>query len=196
MPVKIIHPDHVEIVGLGHVLLTAPHASGPDADLHTGQIVEEAALTSRSFAVIGTVNREFLDLNRIKSAQSEFRKGIEGFVSEDGIRYILDIRGKKESGVDIGTVAGQTSSDSTTELVRSRLVRDFTVKVNSEYKGDEPGSLVTSYNRRDAKGNFAVETIQIQFGQEERQFQREKVIRDISEIADILNARPVGSRGD
>src|SRR6266849_4093311 len=196
MPVKIIHPDHVEIVGLGRVLLTAPHATSVDADLHAGQIVEEAALTSRSFAVIGKVDKEFLDWNRIQSAQSEFRKGIEGFVSEDGIGYILDIHGKKEPGVEIGTVAGSTCSDSTTELVRSRLIKDFTVNVNSEYKGDEPGSVITSYNRRDAKGNFAVETIQIRFGHEERQLLREKVIMDISEIADILKARLEPARTD
>ncbi|TMI44329.1 N-formylglutamate amidohydrolase [Candidatus Bathyarchaeota archaeon] len=191
MPVKIIHPDHVEIVGLGHVLLVALHTASPDADLHTGTIVEEAALTSRSYAVIGKVSREFLDLNRIQSAQSEFRKSIEGFIAEDGIRYILDIRGKKEPGVNIGIAEGQTCSDSTTELVKSRLSKDFTVKVNSEYKGDEPGSIVTGYNRKDAEGNFVVETIQVEFGHEERQFQKEKVISDISEIADILNARLV-----
>jgi hypothetical protein len=192
MPVKIIHLDHVEIVGLGRVLLAAPHAASPNADLHTGPIVEEAALTSRSYAVIGKVSREFLDPNRIQSAQSELRKSIEGFIAEDGIRYILDIRGKKEPGVDIETAVGQTSSDSTTELVRSRLVKNFTVKVNSEYSR-EPGSMVTSYNRKDANGNFVVETIQVDFGHEERQFQREKVITDISEIADILNAGLVAS---
>ena len=196
MPVKIIHPDHVEIVGLGHVLLTAPHIASPDADLHTGTIVEEAALTSRSYAVIGKVSREFLDLNRIQSAQSEFRKSIEGFIAEDGIRYVLDIRGKKEPGVNIETAAGRTCSDSTTELVRSRLSKDFTVKVNSEYKGVESGSVVTSYNSKDAKGNFVVETIQVEFGHEERNFQREKVISDISEIADILDGQLVASRGD
>jgi len=196
VPVKIIHPDHVEIVGLGLVLLTAPHSASPDADLHTGTIVEEAALTSRSYAVIGKVSREFLDLNRIQSAQLEFRKSIEGFIAEDGIRYLLDIHGKKESGVDIVITAGQTCSDSTTELVRSRLVKDFMVKVNNQNKGVESGSIVTSSNRRDAKGNFIVETIQIEFGHEERQFQREKVISDISEIADLLNARLVVSRGE
>ena len=196
MPVKIIHPDHVEIVGIGHVLLVALHTASPDADLHTGTIVEEAALTSRSYAVIGKVSREFLDLNRIQSAQLEFRKSIEGFIAEDGIRYLLDIHGKKESGVDIVITAGQTCSDSTTELVRSRLVKDFMVKVNNQNKGDESRSIFTSYNRKDAKGNFVVETIQIGFGHEERQFQREKVISDISEIADILNARLVASRGD
>src|SRR2546427_9599098 len=144
MPVKIIHHDHMEIVGLGHVLLIAPHATGPDADLHTGQIVEEAALTSRSFAVIGKVDKEFLDWNRVQSAQSEFRKGIEGFVSEDGIRYILDIRGKKEPGVDIGTDAAQTSSDSMTELVRSGLVDIFTGNGDNDNKGTERGSRCTS----------------------------------------------------
>src|SRR5713101_7917728 len=103
MPVKIIHPDHVEIVGLGHVLLTAPHIASPDADLHTGTIVEEAALTSRSYAVIGKVSKEFLDLGKIRSAKSELRKGIETFIAEDGIRYVLDIRGRKEPGVEIRT---------------------------------------------------------------------------------------------
>ena len=76
------------------------------------------------------------------------------------------------------------------------MVKDFTVKVNNQYKGVDSGSVVTSYNRKDAQGNFIVETLQIEFGHEERQFQREKVISDISEIADLLNARLVVSRGD
>ncbi len=196
MPVKIIHSDHVEIVGLGRVLLTAPHTTSPDADLHTGSIVEEAALTSRSYAVIGKVSKKFLDLSKIQSVKSEFRKGIETFIAEDGIRYVLDIHGKKDPGVDIGTALGQTSSDSTTELVRARLVKDFTVTMNTGFVKLEPGSMVTSYDRKDEKGDFVVETIQIDFGHEERQFQREKVIMDISEIADILNARLGASRTD
>ena len=76
------------------------------------------------------------------------------------------------------------------------MVNDFTVTADGEDKVDEPGSTVPSYDRKDAKGNFAVETIQIQFGHEERQFLREKVIRDVSEIADILNARLEPSRSD
>src|SRR5438445_11570880 len=114
MPVKMVHPDHVEIVGLGHVLLTAPHTTSPDADLHTGTIVEEAALTSRSYAVIGKVSREFLDLNRIQTAQLEFRKSIEGYIAEDGIRYLLDIHGQNDPAVDSVITAGQTGTDSTT----------------------------------------------------------------------------------
>jgi hypothetical protein len=191
MPVKIIHPDHIEIVGLGRVLLTTPHASSLDADVHAGSIVEEAALTSRSYAVIGKVSREFLDLNRIQAAKSELRKSIESFIAEDGIRYLLDIHGKKESGIDVGTAAGKTCSDSTTELVRSRLRKDFMVKVNDGSMELEPGGVVTSYSRKNAEQDFVVETIQIDFGHEERQFQREKIIGHVSEIADILNARLV-----
>ena len=196
MPIKIIHPDHVEIVGIGRVLLIAPHVASPDADLYTGSIVEEAALTSRSYAVIGKVSKEFLDLSKIQSAKSELRKGIETFIAEDGIRYVLDIRGKMEPGVEIRTPVGQTSSPSTTELVRTRLVKDFTVRVNDDYKELETGDVVPSYNSKDAKGDFVVETIEIEFGQDERQFQREKVISDLSEIADILNARLGASRTD
>ena len=196
MPVKIIHPDHVEIVGIGRVLLIAPHVASPDADLYTGSIVEEAALTSRSYAVIGKVSKEFLDLSKIQSAKSEFRKGMETFIAEDGIRYVLDIRGKMEPGVEIRTPVGQTSSPSTTELVRTRLVKDFTVRVNDDYKELETGDVVPSYNSKDAKGDFVVETIEIEFGQDERQLQREKVISDLSEIADILNARLGASRTD
>ena len=189
MPVKIIHPDHMEIVGLGHVLLTAPHASSPEADNHTGSIVEEAALTSRSYAVIGKVSKEFLDLHRIQAAHSEFRKGVAAFIEEDGIRYLLDIHGKKDPGVDVKTSPGLTSSDSTTGLVTSRLAKDFTVNVIEEFAKLEPGSVVSTYSRKSATGDFLLETVQIDFGQEERQFQREKVISDVSEIADILNSR-------
>ena len=196
MPVKIIHPDHVEIVGLGRVLLATPHSASPDADLHIGSIVEEAALTSRSYAVIGKVGKEFLNLDRVQSARSELRKGIETFIAEDGIRYVLEVRGKMDPGVDIGIAPGQTSSDSTTELVRARLVKDFTVRMNREIENLEPDSMVMSFNRKDDKGNFVVETVQLDFGHVERQFQRENVIRDIAEIADILNARLGTSRAD
>src|SRR2546428_12323653 len=122
MPVKIIHPDHVEIIGLGHVLLTAPHIANPDADLYTGPIVEEAALNSRSFAVIGKVSRDFLDLNRIQSAKSELRKSVDSFIVEDGIRNHLEILWKKQSGVAIGTLSRQTSSDSSYVLAWHSLV--------------------------------------------------------------------------
>src|SRR5712692_4305986 len=118
MPLKITRADHVEFMGEGYVLLTAPHAAGPEADLHTGQIVEDAALVSRSCAVIGKVSREYLDLTKIQAARTEFRKSIDTLLANNGIRIIFDIHGKKDPGVDIGTALGETASEETTNLVR------------------------------------------------------------------------------
>jgi hypothetical protein len=76
------------------------------------------------------------------------------------------------------------------------LVKDFAVTVNSELKGLGPGITVPSYSPKDGKGEFVVEHVQIEFGHEERQLQREKVILDVSEIVDILNARLAAPRAD
>ncbi len=189
MPLKIMRPDHTELVGRGYVLLTAPHAAGPEADLHTGQIVEDAALVSRCYAMIGKISREFVDLNRVEAARTEFRKSISTLLTDDGIRCILDIHGKKESGVDIGTAEGQTASESTTDLVKTRLSKDFLVKVNEKYMGLKPGSIITTYGKKDASGAFPVEAVQIEFGHKERNDQREKVVTDIAELVSLVNIK-------
>ncbi len=189
LPIKIIRPDHVEIIGRGYVLLTAPHAAGPEADLHTGQIVEDAALVSRCYAVIGKVSREYIDLNRVQAARTEFRKSIDALLEDNGIRCILDIHGKKEPGVDIGTAEGKTCSEPTTDLVRDRLSRDFAVGVNEKFMGEKPGSIVTTYGKRDSSGGFPVEAVQIEFGHEERHSEKEKVIKDIAELVALINVK-------
>lgn len=189
LPIKIIRPDHTELVGTGYVLLTAPHAAGPEADLHTGQIVEDAALASRCYALIGKISREYIDLNRIQAAQTEFRKSIDTLIEENGVRCILDIHGKKESGVDIGTALGKTCTEDTTELVRTFLSRDFPVTVNAKYMGLKPGSIVTTYEKTDPKAGFLVQAVQLEFGHEERANQRDKVVNDIAELVGLMNGK-------
>ena len=189
MPIKIIRPDHMEIVGQGYVLLTAPHAAGPEADLYTGQIVEDAALVSRSYAVVGKVSREYVDLNRVEAARTEFRKSIDTLLEDNGIRCILDIHGKKEPSIDIGTAQGETASEDTTGLVKKRLSRDFTVKVNEKYMGLKPGSIITTYGKKNTNGQFLVEAVQIEFGHEERHSERDKVVNDIAELVALINLK-------
>ena len=189
VPIKIIRPDHVELVGMGYVLLTAPHAAGPDADLHTGQIVEDAALTSRSFALVGKISRDYIDLNRIQSARTEFRESINALIDDSGIKCILDIHGKKEPGVDIGTALGKTCTESTTNLVRTLLAKDFPVTVNQKFMGLKPGSIVTTYEKTSQDGQFLVEAVQIEFGHEERNLERDKVVTNIAELVALLNAK-------
>jgi N-formylglutamate amidohydrolase len=189
VPIKIIRPDHIELVGMGYVLLTAPHAAGPDADLHTGQIVEDAALTSRSYALIGKVSRDYIDLNRIQAARTEFRESINTLIDDNGIRCILDIHGKKEPGVDIGTALGKTCTESTINLVKTVLSKNFSVTVNQKFMGLKPGSIVTTYEKTDQDGQFLVEAVQIEFGHEERNLERDKVVIDIAELVALLNAK-------
>jgi len=189
MPIKILRPDHTEVVGSGYVLLTAPHATGPEADLHTGQIVEDAALASRSYAVVGKISREYIDLNRIQAARTEFRKSIDTLVDDDGIRCILDIHGKRGVGVDIGTGLGKTCTPETVDLVKTFLSRDFSVTVDAKYQGLKPGSIVTTYERTDSVGNFLVQAVQIEFGHQERGIERDRVVNDLAELVGLLNVK-------
>lgn len=189
MPLKIIRPDHVEFMGEGYVLLTALHAAGPEAEFHTGQIVEDAALIARSCAVIGKVSREYLDLNRLQAAQAEFRRSIDTLLEDNGIRLVLDIHGKKDPGVDIETVLGETASEETTSLVREWLSRDFPVNVNGKYRGIEQGNIVTTYGKRSNDGSFASEALQIAFGHEERTFKRDKVVNGVAELVALANRK-------
>ena len=190
MPVKIVHPHHVEIMGFGKVLLSSLSAAVADTDM--GQITEEAALTSRAFAVIGKPIRDSPEHDTSESQGQDLRKGIEGFLEEDGIRYILEIGGKIEPGVEIPMTGGKTCSDSTLALVRSRLEKEFTVNSTEAHGAGPPDGFTASYSRQDATGVFTVETVRVVFGSEERQLRKEKVISVISEIADLLNGR-IGS---
>ena len=189
MPVKVVHPTHIEIVGFGHVLIASPSPSSPVADLDMGQIAEEAALTSRAFAVIGKTRGGFSEASSPQSGNRGFRKGLEGFLVEDDIRYVLVIEGKSEPGVEIVMAVGRTFSESTLALVKSRLENQFIVKPSEVTRAATLSDLATSYSRKDPKGEFLVETIRVVFGGEEREFGKEKVISVISEIADLLNGR-------
>ncbi len=189
MPIKILRPDHTELVGLGYVLLTAPHTGGPAEDLHTGQIVEDAALASRAFAVIGKVSREYLDLNRIQAARNDFRKSIDTLIDDNGIKCILDIQGKKEAGVDLGTGLGKTCKEETSNLVRLILSKDFNVTEKAKHQGTKTGSIVTTYERKDSQGRFLVEAVQLGFGHEQRTLERDTIVNDIAELVGLINVK-------
>ena len=188
-PVKVIHPGHMEVLGAGLVLLTAPHAGGGRGDVNTGQIVEEASRRANSYAVIGKTSREVVDLNRVEAAQTDFRKSINEILDENGVRCILDVHGKKEPGIDIGTCRGTTASEGLTELVRARLSKDFKVKVNDKYMGNKPGSIVTTYGKKDALGQFRVEAVQLEFGLKERLLERDTIVTVLVDLVVMINAK-------
>lgn len=186
MPLKIIRPDHLEIIGTGFVLLTAPHAASPHADLHTGRIVEDTALLAKCYALIGKVSREYEDLNRIESAKSHFRESISRTIQDNKIRCIIDVHGKHESGVEIGTAKGQTATETTTLIIQNILSRDFKqVTLNQRFSGHEQGTIITTYGENMDQSN--IEAVQLEFGHEERTFQKTLIVNSLADIVGILN---------
>lgn len=186
MPLKVMHRGFFEVMGEGYVLLTAPHAAGPVADLLTGEIVEEAAGRSKCHAIIGNTSREKLDLNRAQAWETEFRESINQLVEDHRIRLIIDVHGKQHAGVEVGTAEGTTASAATTEIVRRSLAKYFATEVNKKYKGLKHGSIVTSHVRRDQSG-FLTEAVQIELGLRERYSLRNRAVDGIVEIASIVN---------
>ncbi len=187
LELRVTHPGFYEILGEGVVLLTAPHAGGPTADLLTGEIVEGVALQSGCPGLVGNTSRENMDLNRAQAFDTGFRESIETLTQKNGVRLILDIHGKETRGVEIGTADGETASKETTDVALKCLSRHFQVEVNKKYKGLKHGSIITTHSRKDPQGSYIVEAIQMEFGLRERSTTRNKAISGITEIVDLVN---------
>src|SRR5437879_13792867 len=94
MPLKIIQPHHTEVVGEGLVLLFSPHITTSKRDLYTGQIVEEAALLSKSWAIIAKERKQPQSGDETESADASLEKSVQDFVEENGIKCVIAIRGE------------------------------------------------------------------------------------------------------
>ena len=187
MELRVTHQGFYEILGEGVVLLTAPHAAGPAADLLTGEIVEGVALHSGCPGLVGNTSRQNMDLNRAQAFDTGFRESIETLTQKNGVRVILDIHGKETRGVEIGTADGETASKETTAVAVKCLSRYFQVEVNKKYKGLKHGSIVTTHYRKDNQGSYLVEAIQMEFGLKERSTSRNRTISGITEIVNLVN---------
>ena len=184
---RVTHQGFYEILGEGVVLLTAPHAAGPTADLLTGDIVEGVAQQSGCPGLVGNISRERMDLNRAQAFDSGFRESIESLSQKNGIRLILDIHGKNSTGVEVGTAVGETASKETIEIVLRCLSKYFQVEVDRKYKGLKHGSIITTHSRKDPQGNYSTEAVQLEFGLKERSIFRAKTVNGISEIVRTVN---------
>ncbi len=183
---KLIRQDHIELVGDGYVLLTAPHASETEADLYTGHIVEDAALTARCCAIVGKMSRDYLDPSRVKAAQTEFERSVASMTVENGIRCLLDILGKREPGVDIMASNGQTANSSITDLVKTRLSKDFVINVDPQYLAAKSGNTITD-SREKSTGTSLLDSFHLRFGEHERNYERDKVVTGIAELVALIN---------
>ncbi len=179
-------------MGDGYVLLTAPHASETEADLYTGHLVEDSALTARCCAVVGKIGREYSDLDRVKTAQSDFEKSIASMVQEYGIQCLLEVLGKRQPGVDVLSSDRGTVPE-ITNLVKTRLSKDFAVSTEPQNPGVASAAIPTVSG--DESTRASLNHMRLRFGEQEINHQRDMVVTDIAELVAIIN-RHLGFKED
>lgn len=159
----------IEIPGDLPVLLTAPHAMGPRADLLTGEIAYRVAIEVGAYALIATVSREDKDYNRAKWRDTPFRKRIQEIISSllktHSEVLLLDIHGMEkpiasfeEITVLFGTSGGVTINVDYIEMLREELEArgiqgEYAFMEGPQYMGGD----IISYHGKISRGVHAVQ---------------------------------------
>lgn len=185
MPLKIVHPNHEEIIGRGRVLLLSSANPTKTPDLHMGALTEEIALLSKGHAIIGK-EKSSADALEVESARLEFITGVRELIADQGIKVILEIRGKKEPGLGIVAASSTPEANEIVEIVKTAFSLNFPVAITGLSSTDLP----TYSDDKD------VQTVVLDLGPDERRFQRETVIDIAAETVGLVNRRLGFSGGD
>ena len=189
MPVKIIHPDHTEVVGEGLVLLSSPHITTSKRDLYTGQIVEEAALLSKSWAIIAKERKQLQSGDETRSAYANFEKSVQDFVREYGIKCVIAISGVAEPGITVKSQGDGSESEEILDIIRSGLEPHFSVKPEVDQSGNKVLGLQGNDREPDNSSAQSVQIIQIELGPEERSFRKDQIVNIVADIVGLINAK-------
>src|SRR5438128_7145827 len=199
MPVKIIHPDHTEVVVEGLVLLSSTHITTSKRDLYSRQIVEEAALLSKSWAIITKERKQLQSGDETRSADANFEKSVQDFVGEYGIKCVIAISGVAEPGITVKSQGDGSESEEILDIIRSGLEPHF--RLNPEV--DQPGNKVLGLQGNDRgadnSSGQSVKMIQIELGPEERSFRKDQIVNSVADIVGLINAKwgfSVSGHGD
>ncbi len=185
MPLKIIHPRHTEVMGTGLVLISSPPVIGPKGDLNAGQIAEEVALLSRSWAIIAREIKQDQEGDKVLQAGSDFDKSVQTFVKEYGIKCIIVIVGTSEPGIMIKGYPDDSRSEEILEIVRSGLEPHFSTNSTTEHAGN--GSpKVTNQGAEDASGQ-TLPIVRLELGPDERGFMKDQFVNSITDIIGLIN---------
>ncbi len=188
MPLKIIHPRHTEVMGTGLVLISSPPVIGPKGDLNAGQIAEEAALLSRSWAIIAREikqDQEDQEAGKVVQAGSDFDKSVQTFVKEYGIKCIIVIVGTSEPGIMIKGYPDDSRSEEILEIVRSGLEPHFSTNSTTEHAGNG-SARVTNQGAEDASGQ-TLPIVRLELGPDERGFMKDQFVNSITDIIGLIN---------
>ncbi len=189
MPLKIIHPDHTEVVGEGLVLLFSPHIATSKRDLYTGQIVEEAALLSRSWAIVAKERKQPQSGDETESADGNLEKSVEDFVEEYGIKGVIAISGAAEPGITVKSKGDGSESNEILDIIRSGLEPHFNVNLEVDQSGNRVLGLQRNDRGTDNSSAQSVQIIQIELGPEERSFRKDQIVNIVADIVGLINAK-------
>ncbi len=162
-------------MGAGLVLISSPPIMDPKRDLYTGQIVEEAALLSRSWAIIAREIKLDQDEDKARQVGSDFDKSVQTFVGEYGIKCIIMIVGTSEPGIMIRDHPTDSTSEEILEIIKSGLEPHFSTKVTN------PGA-------EDASSQ-ALPIVRLELGPDERGFVKDQFVNSIADIVGLINNR-------
>jgi hypothetical protein len=189
MPLKIIHPDHTEVMGTGAVLLSNPHVTTSKRELYTGQIVEEAALLSRSWAIIAKERKQPQGLDEAQSVEPSLDKTVRDFVKEYGIKCVITISGTPEPGITIKNQREGSESEEILDIIRSGLEPHFTVNPHVDHSGNRGTGLQGNDMLANDSSVQSVQIIQIELGPEERSFRKDQIVNSVADIVGLINAK-------
>ena len=185
MPLKIIHPQHTEVMGTGLVLISSPPVIGQKGDLNAGQIAEEVALLSRSWAIIAREIKQDQEGDKVLQAGSDFDKSVQTFVREYGIKCIIMIIGTSEPGILIKEYPDDSRSEEILEIVRSGLEPHFSTNSTTEHAGNG-SAKVTNQGAEDASGQ-TLPIVRLELGPDERGFMKDQFVNSITDIIGLIN---------
>jgi len=187
MPLKIIHPRHTEVMGTGLVLVSSPPVIGPKGDLNAGQIAEEVALLSRSWAIIAREIKQDQEGDRVLQAGSDFDQSVQTFVTEYGIKCIMMIVGTSEPGIMIKGYPDDSRSEEILEIVRSGLEPHFSINSTTEHAGNGP-TKVTAQGI-EVVSIHTLPIVRLELGPDERGFMKDQLVNTVADIIALINTR-------
>src|SRR5256712_6466476 len=189
MPLKIIQPHHTEVVGEGLVLLFSPHITTSKRDLFTGHIVEEAALLSKSWAIVAKERKQPKSGDETESADATLEKSVRDFVEGYGIKCVIAIRGAAEPGITVKSQGDGSESEEILDIIRSGLEPHFNVNPEVDQSGNGVLGLQRNDRGTDNSSAQSVQIIQIELGPQERGFRKDQIVNSFADIVSLINAK-------
>ena len=189
MPLKIIHPNHTEVMGTGLVLLSNPRIGTSERELYTGQIVEDAALLAKSWAIIAKEKKQPQGMDEAQSVEPSLDKTVNDFVKEHGIKCVITISGAPEPGITIKSQREDSESEEVLDIIRTGLEPHFSINLQLDDSGNRGTGLQANDMLADDSSVQSVQIIQIELGPEERSFRKDQIVNSVADIVGLINAK-------